>query len=265
MITIGSILKIVPDMAMVFGGVLPYVPQYAQIKQTKSTGSFSTHVCLVLLLANSMRIFFRYGEVYEDALLAQSIVMIMAMVILTELCVRTNQHKASKQHKLTDFDPAFIWQWSDFGDYVVFMTLFWGALTLLTWLMADSKTYFAILGTLSLGTESMLAAPQFLKNYRQGSTQGMSIFMVFGWLAGDLFKVVYFVILSQPLQFLFCGIMQVTIDCLIMGQVWFYSKQLPVKHGKNSDTEEITAVLIETGSSDDEYDVGWRDDINTIS
>ena len=80
-------------MAMVFGGVLPYVPQYAQIKQTKSTGSFSTHVCLVLLLANSMRIFFRYGEEYEDALLAQSIVMIMAMVILTELCVRTNHHK----------------------------------------------------------------------------------------------------------------------------------------------------------------------------
>ena len=89
------------------------------------------------------------------------------MVVLTELCVRTNQYKATKQHKLTDFDFAYIWQWNDFGDYVVFMTVFWAGLTLLTWLMADSRTYFAILGTLSLGTESMLAAPQLLKNHRQ--------------------------------------------------------------------------------------------------
>ena len=127
-------MKLIPDAAMVFGGVLPYVPQYAQIKQTKSTGSFSTHVrsfvlsllgivlnratitvvgplfrvniwwniikvCLVLLLANSMRIFFRYGKVYEDALLLQSLIMIIAMIFLTELCVRTNRFKSTKQHR----------------------------------------------------------------------------------------------------------------------------------------------------------------------
>ena len=58
-----------------------------------------------------------------------------------------------------------------------------------------SELYFTILGSLSLGTEAMLAAPQFLKNYRSGSTTGMSIFMVLGWLCGDLFKVIYFYLL----------------------------------------------------------------------
>ena len=75
-----------------------------------------------------------------------------------------------------------------------------------------SELYFTILGSLSLGTEAMLAAPQFLKNYRSGSTTGMSIFMVLGWLCGDLFKVIYFYLFSQPLRFLVCGIIQVSID-----------------------------------------------------
>ena len=59
----------------------------------------------------------------------------------------------------------------------------------------NSELYFTILGSLSLGTEAMLAAPQFIKNYRNGSTTGMSIFMVLGWLCGDLFKVIYFYLL----------------------------------------------------------------------
>jgi len=236
---LGEILKLIPDAAMVFGGVLPYVPQYAQIKQTKSTGSFSTHVCLVLLLANSMRIFFRYGEVYEDALLLQSLIMIIAMIILTELCVRTNRFKSSKQHRISDLNPAFLWQWSSFFDYIVFLLIFWMILTLITFCFAESELYFTILGSLSLGTEAMLAAPQFIKNYRSGSTTGMSIFMVLGWLCGDLFKVIYFYLLSQPLQFLVCGIIQVSIDFLIMGQVFYYSKSEP-KYQK-VDPEELTA------------------------
>jgi uncharacterized protein with PQ loop repeat len=237
---IGQIIKFLPDLAMVFGGVLPYVPQYGQIKQTKSTGSFSTHVCLVLLLANSMRIFFRYGEVYEDALLMQSIVMIIAMIILTELCVRTNRFKESKQHRIFEFDPTYLWQWSNFIDYLIFLTGFWLVLTVITFLASSSALYFTILGSLSLGTESMLAAPQFFKNLKNQSTQGMSIFMVLGWLGGDLFKVIYFYVLSQPFQFLFCGIIQVSIDCLIMGQVFYYAKT-EQKYQK-IDTDELTAV-----------------------
>ena len=32
--------------------------------------------------------------------------------------------------------------------------------------------------------------------------------MVLGWLVGDLFKVFYFVLLSQPIQFIACGAVQ---------------------------------------------------------
>ena len=52
----------------------------------------------------------------------------------------------------------------------------------------------------------MLAAPQFIKNYGNGSTTGMSIFMVLGWLCGDLFKVIYFYLLRN-------GSKSITVHC----------------------------------------------------
>ena len=60
-ITSELILKLVAfgaSTAMVFGGIVPYIPQYLDILQTKNADGFSTHVCLALLLANTLRIFF---------------------------------------------------------------------------------------------------------------------------------------------------------------------------------------------------------------
>ncbi|GBM70021.1 PQ-loop repeat-containing protein 1, partial [Araneus ventricosus] len=44
--------------AMIFGGVVPYIPQYREIKKTDNADGFSTYVCLVLLIANTLRIIF---------------------------------------------------------------------------------------------------------------------------------------------------------------------------------------------------------------
>ena len=43
---------------MVFGGVVPYIPQYSKIRKTRDSEGFSTFVCLVLLVANILRILF---------------------------------------------------------------------------------------------------------------------------------------------------------------------------------------------------------------
>lgn len=44
--------------SMVFGGVVPYIPQYRTIRKTRDAEGFSTFVCLVLLIANILRILF---------------------------------------------------------------------------------------------------------------------------------------------------------------------------------------------------------------
>ena len=44
--------------AMVFGGVVPFVPQYLTVRRSRDAEGFSTYVCLVLLLANILRVYF---------------------------------------------------------------------------------------------------------------------------------------------------------------------------------------------------------------
>ncbi|XP_074060802.1 solute carrier family 66 member 2 isoform X1 [Macrotis lagotis] len=72
--------------AMVFGGVVPYIPQYRDIKRTQNAEGFSTYVCLVLLVANILRILFWFGRHFESPLLWQSIVMIFTMLLMLKLC-----------------------------------------------------------------------------------------------------------------------------------------------------------------------------------
>ncbi|XP_051019689.1 solute carrier family 66 member 2 isoform X4 [Acomys russatus] len=72
--------------AMVFGGVVPYIPQYRDIRRTQNADGFSTHVCLVLLVANILRILFWFGRHFESPLLWQSIVMILTMLLMLKVC-----------------------------------------------------------------------------------------------------------------------------------------------------------------------------------
>ncbi|KAG3293676.1 solute carrier family 66 member 2 isoform X5 [Ictidomys tridecemlineatus] len=72
--------------AMVFGGVVPYIPQYRDIRRTQNADGFSTHVCLVLLVANILRILFWFGRRFESPLLWQSIVMTLTMLLMLKLC-----------------------------------------------------------------------------------------------------------------------------------------------------------------------------------
>ena len=67
----------------------------------------------------------------------------------------------------------------------------------------------------------------------------MSIFMVFGWLVGDMFKVCYFILLAQPMQFIVCGTVQVSVDILIVIQVFYYGG---AEKKSLEDPEELTAV-----------------------
>lgn len=48
----------VASAAMIFGGVVPYVPQYREIRRSRNAEGFSSFVCLALLLANTLRILF---------------------------------------------------------------------------------------------------------------------------------------------------------------------------------------------------------------
>ncbi|XP_050086352.1 solute carrier family 66 member 2 isoform X1 [Anopheles aquasalis] len=308
-LTVGHLVGWTSASFMVVGGVLPYVPQYRQIKQTQDPEGFSLHVCLALLIANTLRILFWFSSRYELPLLVQSVVMNLTMFLMIHLCVmvrrnnaimRTRERvfsgdgtvtseahgkggergiinirgsssnnlsvtgsgvptapshsnattsigigsalvtqkptppgaagvggslkKSRSRHYIYDFDSRYFWQWTDFQSYVDFMLVVWAVGAAVTYLMLSVTWFMETVGFLAVFTEAMLGLPQFMRNFKNKSTHGMSISMVFMWTAGDLFKTGYFFLRHAPTQFWICGLLQVSLDIAILSQVYFYRK-----------------------------------------
>ncbi|XP_018322432.1 PQ-loop repeat-containing protein 1 isoform X2 [Agrilus planipennis] len=224
-LTVGNVVGWISAGAMVIGGVIPYIPQYRQIKKTQDADGFSLHVCLALLIANTLRILFWFGRHFEYPLLIQSIIMNITMFVMVHLCVQVrnkNQLIQARQRIFTDFDPKFFWNWSDFQSYVDCMLVFTIITSILMYVLIRWIYFVEMVGFLAVFTEAMLGTPQLIKNYQNKSTEGMSILMVVMWTCGDIFKTLYFLFRDAPLQFWVCGSIQVVVDVLILFQVYLY-------------------------------------------
>lgn len=228
-----TLLSWVASCVMVFGGALPYVPQYQDIQRSSNSEGFSTRVCLVLLIANILRIFFWIGKQFELTLLLQSVVMIITMFAMLHLCctVQNTNRVSTKQHRLSDLDFRYFWKWSAFEDYLLFCFGFTVLCAVVTLLLLDSSVFVETLGSLAVVFEAMLGVPQLLQNFQHASTKGMSVKMVLLWTAGDIFKTTYFVMNESPTQFWVCGSAQILIDVAILLQVLLYSHDTRVKLG----------------------------------
>ncbi|CAF1012979.1 unnamed protein product [Didymodactylos carnosus] len=230
-----AIFSIFAQALMIFGGAIPYIPQYLIIKRSQNAEGFSNYVCLTLLIANIIRIEFWFGKHFETPLLLQSIIMIICMLIMLELWTRvhTKSYKAGQQlgailprsgdKKFTDFEIDYFWKWTTFGSYIQFLCLFAFVISAVTWAFINNKFYIETIGFLAVFFEALLGIPQFLRNYRLKSTDGMSIGMVLMWTSGDIFKTSYFLIRKAPKQFWLCGTLQIAIDIAILFQVFIYS------------------------------------------
>lgn len=111
--------------------------------------------------------------------------------------------------------------------YVECTAVFVVVVGLLMYFFMDVTWFVESVGYASLLTESCLAMPQLYQNFRTRSTLGMSATMVLLWAGGDLFKTGYFVIKQVPMQFIVCGVIQVTVDLMILAQVALYPS--PIK------------------------------------
>ncbi|XP_067268191.1 solute carrier family 66 member 2 isoform X3 [Chanodichthys erythropterus] len=193
MYVVHQMVSWIASFAIIFGGVVPYIPQYRDIRRTQNAEGFSTYVCLVLLIANILRILFRFGRYFETPLLWQSIIMIITMLIMLSLCtnVRMATELNTKRRSFTatdskdeeikvpkrlflDFDWNYFWFWSRFVDYLQCVLAFTVLAAYVTYLLLDSVLFVESLGFLAVFTEAMLGTPQLYCNYQNKSTEGMS-------------------------------------------------------------------------------------------
>lgn len=112
------------------------------------------------------------------------------------------------------------------------MLVVWAIGSVVTYFMLPVDWFMETIGFLAVFTEAMLGelitfhrtsfvnwcscltlstgAPQFLRNYKNKSTHGMSFLMVIMWMIGDVYKTTYFLLRSSPMQFWICGMLQVS-------------------------------------------------------
>ncbi|XP_022900959.1 solute carrier family 66 member 2 isoform X1 [Onthophagus taurus] len=257
-LTVGHVVGWVCAGAMIVGGVIPYVPQYRQIKRERNAEGFSLLVCLTLLVANTLRILFWFGRHFEYPLLIQSIIMNITMFAMIHLCVHIrninqlsqahqrlftatpkevvrllqSKPKTRSTHSICDLKMRDFWNWSDFQSYLDCMMVFSIVASVLMYIFMGYMIFVETVGFIAVFTEAMLGLPQLIKNFKNKSTEGMSITMVFFWTCGDIFKTVYFKVREAPIQFWICGSIQVAIDIFILLQVYCYrSNTEPVKRG----------------------------------
>lgn len=219
------------DVIMIFGPSLGYIPQYYEISHTKNTRAFSTLVSFILLIANILRIFFWAYEKFDVVLVIQSVVMIVAQLIVLELIVRLRtterEERGSDGTGLSLLRIKKFWSWDSYGEYVLFLTGFVVIVGLIV--TTDIKwIHYSkagdILGVLALMIEATLGMPQFVHNWRTKTTAGLRKELVGTWFFGDVFKTIYFVFKNAPWVFVMCGAIQITVDLMIFGQFWIYRK-----------------------------------------
>lgn len=227
---------------MIIGCVLPYVPQYTTIYRNRDCSGFSTFVCLTLLVANIARLAFWFGHPFELPLVVQSVIMILAQLLLLELCVRVKRLNSTKQRSLFRDNPRYFWRWTNLLSYIEFLCLFSALLGLAVYFLIDCKPFVEALGYFALVTESMLGLPQVIRNYKNRSVEGMSLGMVLMWLGGDAFKTGYFIANNSPFQFWLCGLSQITIDLLILMQVCIFRRNSNMSKKKSNSPKEMITL-----------------------
>lgn len=121
--------------------------------------------------------------------------------------------------------PLDFWQWQDYDSYLYFLGFYVALQGVLYLILGSSTTYIATLGYLALGMESTLPIPQLIANHKRKSLAGFRPSVLVGWLGGDSFKLLYFLLKQSPAQFTTCAVFQLSIDLCILAQSYLYRKK----------------------------------------
>ncbi|KAL9644372.1 hypothetical protein ABK040_005830 [Willaertia magna] len=309
------------DIGMIFGPQIGYVAQYREIVQLGSSKGFAKLTCLILLVSNTLRIFFWYLKQFSSIMLFQSIVMIIGQLLILHIAVYFNDkndkeglptnifnineddeengllvnRKKKKQneidemsmnntmHILNDQQISILkystmdknvfldnfWQWDDFTYYLwslLFFNLFILIITLFFYPIFPNF-YTELIGMTSLSVEAMLAVPQVIKNYRNGSTQGLSLILVLTFVFGDTIKTAYFMVRKLPFQFIFSGCFQIVVDFVLVSQMVYYDYwkfNTPLVNNESIKIDNNNSSLEGSNNGQDRYEVVSKDNESDV-
>ena len=224
--------KFLADLMMIFIPSVGYYFQAMKFKQTKSTKGFAKFLCLLLLIANILRVFFWFGKKFALTLLYQAIVVIISQIYLIHVYFEYQDDLPRSKAKtlsesLTNWNetinPMKIWNWGDEIEYYKFIILFIFTLSIICSMVGiDNTNFYEILGTIGVSCEAFIELPQIKENCITKNTKNLSGAMVLMWFIGDLFKTTYNFIYKSPTQMVIGGLIMNCEDIILSSQVIIY-------------------------------------------
>ena len=236
--TSSSFLKLSADFLIIFLPSVGYFFQAIKFQKTKSSKGFSKSLCLLLLLANILRIYFWIGKPFEKSLLFQSIVVIISQIYLIHYYLKYQEkprdinkipaEKSILNHMISWKDiflPSKFWNCDYEIDYYKFIFLFFSIMSIICAIIGRNLIkFYDVIGTISVGIETFIEIPQIKENCVTKNVKNLSMAMVLMWFIGDLFKTVYNLVNKSPVQMIVGGLIQNFEDIILSTQVICYSE-----------------------------------------
>lgn len=253
LMTVGAIanyFSFTVNVAMIFGPCFAYLLQAEKFKSIHSSKGFSLYVCLIILVANILRIYFWIGKRFTPILLAQSILVITSQLYLIYvslekveylMTITSKPDKKQLNNELKErnlivflynniktvyktlFSIETFWKWESFSLYVITIIMGSIAMGVICLIFGfDNIPFVELIGSISTGVEVIIAIPQIVCNYKNKSTETLSFLMIMLWLFGDSFKLIYYIVTQSVIQFIVCSIIQIALDFILIGQIFYY-------------------------------------------
>ena len=255
------------DCFMIFSPIINYSFQVFKFKNTKSSKGFSTYLCLLNILAHTLKIFFWFKEKFKQALLIQSFSVIIMQLYLIYLCIKYKEHKPDYTRKTKKdinrnntnakifcnwkdtLNYKLIWKWNNVIEYykfyffiVLFLSIFY--------FCCNDNYYTNIIGSLIVFLEMLCSFPLILEIYKTKNQRNISKMMVLMWFIGNVLKVYYNIYNKSPIQLIIGTYVQVFCNIILISQIiYYYFTDIGEKNGILIDSTNSNKIIFD-GNND---------------
>jgi len=223
------------QVSMVVFPVSPYFNQYLKLKH--SNQGFSLHVCGGLMLSNIFKIFFWYCKRFDVTILVQGITMFAVQLWLLTASKSTIRIKRHFPYNDVEVLGLYFYLYVLTIQLIILIAFQFGS--------GDDPIYVESIGFLGVALEAAVPGFQVFRNFRNQSVKGFSELVLLVWFTGDICKIVYHLYFRNPIQFVLCGVVQVSFDLILFYQFYIYSNTI---FDPNKEPDEQRRLLSEDPS-----------------